>query len=61
MSRLSEIARDERTVRMVLSMLVEPDDAVSGRLLATFGGIETLRLVESDSPVPGLGDVDTRV
>ncbi len=37
MPSLSEIARDERTARMVLSMLVEPDDAVTGRLLATFG------------------------
>ncbi len=33
MPSLSEIARDERTARMVLSMLVEPDDAVTGGLL----------------------------
>ena len=44
MPSLSEIARDERTARMVLSMLVEPEDAVTGRLLATVGGVETLRL-----------------
>lgn len=61
MPSLSEIAGDERTARMVLSMLVEPDDAVTGHLLATVGGVETLRLAESDSPVPGLGDVDARV
>ena len=61
MPSLSEIARDERTARMVLSMLVEPEDAVTGHLLATVGGVETLRLAESDSPVPGLGDVDTQV
>lgn len=61
MSSLSETAGDERTARMVLSMLVEPDDAVTGRLLATVGGVETLRLAESDSPVPGLGDVDAQV
>jgi hypothetical protein len=58
MPSLSEIAGDERTARMALSMLVEPDDAVTGRLLATVGGVETLRLAESDGPVPGLGDVD---
>ncbi|WP_133755363.1 DNA-processing protein DprA [Naumannella halotolerans] len=61
MSSLSEIAGDERTARMVLSMLVEPDDAVTGRLLATVGGVETLRLAESDSPVPGLNEVDAHV
>ena len=38
MPSLSEIARDERTARMALSMLVEPDDAVTGHLLATVGG-----------------------
>lgn len=61
MPSLSEIAGDERTARMVLSLLVEPDDAVTGHLLATVGGIETLQLAESDSPVPGLGDVDAQV
>lgn len=61
MPSLSGIARDERTARMVLSMLVEPDDAVTGHLLATVGGVETLRLAESDGSVPGLGDVDAQV
>ena len=61
MPSLSEIAGDERTARMVLSMLVEPDDAVTGRLLATVGGIETQRLAESDGPAPGIGDVDAQV
>lgn len=48
MPSLSEIAGDERTARMVLSMLVESEDAVTGRLLATVGAVETLRLGESD-------------
>ena len=61
MPSLSEIAGDERTARMVLSMVVEPEDAVTGRLLATVGGVETLRLAESDGPVPGIGDVDAQV
>ena len=61
MSSLSEIAGDERTARMVLSTLVEPEDAVTGRLLTTVGGVETLRLAESDSPAPGLSDVDAQV
>lgn len=61
MSSLSEVAGDERTARMVLSMLVEPDDAVTGRLLATVSGVETLRLAESDGPLPGLSEIDAHV
>ena len=61
MPRLSEIAGDERTARMVLSMLVEPEDAVTGHLLATVGGVETPRLAEADGPVPGLRDVDAHI
>ncbi len=61
MPTLSEIAQDERTARMVLSMLIEPDDAVTGRLLATVGGVETLRLAVSDGPAPGLSDIDAQV
>lgn len=61
MPTLSEIARDERTARMALSMFVEPNDAVTGHLLATVGGVETLRLAESDGPIPGLSNVDARI
>lgn len=57
----AELEGDERTARMVLSMLVEPDDAVTGHLLATVGGVETLRLGKSDGPVPGLREVDVHV
>ncbi len=41
MASLSGVARDERTARMVLSMLVEPNDPVTGRILARFGAVET--------------------
>lgn len=33
MTTLSQVVQDERTARMALSILVEPDDAVTGRLL----------------------------
>ena len=49
MANLSQLVQDERTARMVLSMIVEPDDAV------------TVRLAERDDGVPGLGTVDARV
>jgi DNA processing protein len=54
MTNLSHVVQDERTARMVLSMLVEPDDAVTGRLLGELGALELLRLAERDDAVPGL-------
>lgn len=33
MASLRDVASDERTARMVLSMLVEPNDPVTGRIL----------------------------
>ena len=39
---------------MALSMIVEPDDAVTGRLLGELGALELLRLAERDDAVPGL-------
>ena len=61
MTNLSPVVQDERTARMVLSMIVEPDDAVTGRLLGEVGAVEMLRLAERDDGVPGLGIVDARV
>jgi DNA processing protein len=46
---------------MVLSMIVEPDDAVSGRLLRRLGALELLRLAERDDVVAGLSAVDAHV
>ncbi len=58
---LSDLANDERTARMVLSMLVEPNDPVTGRLLARVGALEVLRLAERNGEVSGLDSVDTQV
>ncbi|ASR54921.1 DNA-processing protein DprA [Cellulomonas sp. PSBB021] len=61
MTNLSDVVQDERTARMVLSMIVEPDDAVSGRLLRQLGALELLRLAERDDVVAGLSAVDAHV
>lgn len=61
MTSLSDLARDERTARMVLSMLTEPDDAVTGRLLARLGAVKTVGLLDGDGKVPDLGRVDAQV
>ncbi|CAG7602350.1 DNA-processing protein DprA [Leucobacter soli] len=61
MTNLSQAVQDERTARMVLSMIVEPDDAVTGRLLGDLGVRELFRLAEGDDVVPGLSTVDAQV
>ena len=61
MTNLSQVVQDERTARMVLSMLVDPDDAVTGRLLGELGTLELFRLAEHDDAVSGLSTVDAQV
>lgn len=39
---------------MMLSMIAEPDDEITGRVLHRVGGVETIRLIEDDDPVPGM-------
>ena len=61
MANLSDVASDERTARMVLSMLVEPNDPVTGRILSRLRAVETLWLAEHDREVVGLSPVDAQV
>lgn len=61
MTGLSDVADDERTARMVLAMLVEPNDPVTGRLLAQVEAAEVVRLATSDGEVSGLDSVDAQV
>lgn len=61
MTDLSHVAQDERTARMLLSMIVEPDDAVTGHLVGELGVREVLRLAERDDAVPGISAVDAQV
>lgn len=52
MASIAEQVAGERAARMVLSMIAPPDDQVTGHVLAQVGGVETLRLLESDDPIP---------
>ena len=61
MRNLSHVVQDDRTARMVLSMIVEPDDAVTGRLLGELGTLELFWLAERDDAVPGLSTADAQV
>lgn len=61
MATLAERMQGERMARVALSMVAEPNDSTTGRVLAQVGGVETLRLVESNDPVPGLARADTMI
>lgn len=61
MAAIADLPRDERTARVVLSMIVEPDDSIAGRLLARVGAVETIRLIDGDGAVPGMNRVDARM
>ncbi len=58
---LADQVQGERMARVVLSMLSEPNDPVTGHVLARVGGIETLRLIESDDPLPSLARADALI
>ncbi len=58
MAGLVEQVQAERAARIALSMIAEPDDMATGRVLGRVGGVETLRLMESDDSVPGLARAD---
>lgn len=58
MAKLAERVHGEHAARALLTMFAEPADAETGHVLARVGGIETLRLLESDEPVPGMDRVD---
>lgn len=58
MATLAEQIQGERMARVALSMIAEPNDPATGHVLAHVGAVETLRLIESDDPVPGLARAD---
>lgn len=58
MTTLAEQVQGERIARIALSMVAEPNDPTTGYVLARHGGVETLRLIETDDEVPGLARAD---
>lgn len=61
MSGVAGLGVDERRARVVLALLAEPDDPVTGGLLRRLGAVETLGLLDTDTTVPGLGRIDGQV
>lgn len=61
MASVAGQVRDERTARMVLSMIDDPDDPMTGKVLWQVSGIGTLGLLEGDGPVPALDETEAMV
>lgn len=61
MSGVAGVGVDERRARVILAMLAEPDDPVTGGLMRCLGAVEALGLLDTDTTVPGLGRVDGQV
>lgn len=61
MASIAEQVTGERMARMVLSMIVEPDDPATGHVLAQVGGVQTLALIENNDPIPGMARVEAMV
>lgn len=49
---LSAVVRNARTARMLLSMIAEPDDTVTGRLFASWGRSRADRCVYTPPETP---------
>ena len=52
MVTITSLAKDERSARIALAATLEPDDAVTGRLIAAVGAIETVRLAAGTGAFP---------
>jgi DNA processing protein len=52
MVTITAVAKDERSARIALGTILEPDDAVTGRLVATVGAVETVRLAAGSGTFP---------
>ncbi|AMS04508.1 DNA-processing protein DprA [Acidipropionibacterium acidipropionici] len=61
MASIAEQVTGERMARMVLSMIAEPDDQATGRVLAQVGGVETLALIGNNEPIPGMARAEAMV
>lgn len=61
MSTLSDLARDERSARLLLSLVGTPNDEGTGRLLARVGAEELIILADRDTAIPGMDRAEAAV
>jgi len=61
MAPLTDLARDERSARILLSLIGIPNNAANGRLLSWIGAVELIGLAESSADIPGMDRVEATV
>lgn len=61
MPTLTDLARDERSARLVLSLVGTPNDEATGRLLAQVGAQELIALADRNTAVPGMDRAEAAV
>lgn len=61
MDTLLAFATDERTARIALTTITEPDDATTGQVLSSLGAASTLTILSDDGAVPGLDHVEAQL
>lgn len=61
MLNLTDLARDERSARMLLSFVATPSEEATGRLLNRLGAKDLVALADKDGPVPGMDRAEAAV
>lgn len=61
MLNLTDLARDERSARMLLSFVARPSEEATGRLLNRLGAEDVVALADKDGPVPGMDRAEAAV
>lgn len=61
MLTLADLAKNDRSARVVLTMVSSPTDALTRNLLERVSAVELITLVDDDGPVPGMDRVEAAV
>ena len=61
MPALTVLATDDRSARVILSMIGTPSDVITRKLLTKLGAAELISLAEGGGTVPGMGRVEAAV
>ncbi|MGK0741349.1 DNA-processing protein DprA [Leucobacter sp. Z1108] len=61
MPALTALARDDRSARVLLSIIGTPADVATGKLLTEVGAAELISIAEGDGTVPGMDPVEAAV
>lgn len=61
MPNLTDLARDDRSARQLLSFVAMPNDEATGRLLDRLGAEDVIALADSDRSIPGMDRAEAAV